>query len=371
MTADAALALELRALADMQGFARVGIARAERLELEAEALQAWLRAGHHGQMAYMQDTAEVRADPRHAGMLGSARSAIVVAAALPPAVDRGPALSPGRVARYALGRDYHSVLRRKLRPLSRHLRARGHAARDVVDRMPVLERALAQRAGVGFVGKNCCVIVPGLGSHVMLGVVLTSAALPADEPMRERCGECRACLDGCPTRAFVAPRSLDARRCLSYLTIEHEGAIDAALRPGLGEWIFGCDVCQDVCPWNHGSAREPGMTALSRDRAWHALDAEAALRLDEQTFLAATEGSPLRRAGRDGLARNAALVLGNRGGRASLPVLREAAATHASVVVREAAGWAIERIEQIERRAEPVQSEPRPEPRTLARRSDG
>jgi len=345
MTADAALALELRELADARGFARVGIARTERLEPEAAALQLWLDAGHQGQMTYMQETAAVRADPRHPGMLASARSAIVVAAALPPVVDRGVALSPGRVARYALGRDYHDVLRRKLRPLSRHLRAHGHAARDVVDRMPVLERALAQRAGVGFVGKNCCVIVPGLGSHVMLGVVLTSAELPADEPMRERCGECRACLDGCPTRAFVAPRSLDARRCLSYLTIEHDGAIDEALRPGLGEWIFGCDACQDVCPWNHASARDPGMIALGRERAWHTLDAEAVLRLDEAGFVAATQGSPLRRAGREGLARNAALVLGNRGGRTSLPVLREVAAAHASPVVREAAGWAIERIE--------------------------
>ena len=164
--------------------------------------------------------------------------------------------------------------------------------------------------------------------------------------MRERCGECRLCLDGCPTRAFVAERSLDARRCLSYLTIEHEGAIDAALRPALGEWIFGCDTCQDVCPWNQASAREPGMTALARERAWHALDAEAVLQLDEAGFVGATEGSPLRRAGQEGLARNAALVLGNRGGRTSLPVLREAASGHASPVVREAAGWAIERIEE-------------------------
>jgi epoxyqueuosine reductase len=284
-------------------------------------------------------------------MLASARSAIVVAAALPDASSvRGPALSPGRVARYALGRDYHNVLRRKLRALTRHLRARGHAARDVVDRMPVLERALAQRAGVGFVGKNCCVIVPGLGSHVMLGVVLTSAELPVDAPMRERCGECRACLDACPTRAFATERVLDARRCISYLTIEHEGAIDASLREHLGERIFGCDVCQDVCPFNHTQSRAAAMSALERERVWHGLDASAALRLDEAGYLTATEASPLRRAGHDGLARNAALVLGNRGGRTHLPVLREVAETHASGVVREAAEWAVERIETREPR---------------------
>ena len=345
--ADRALALELRALAERQGFARVGIARAERLGPEGEALSAWLAAGFQAQMAYMQDTAEVRVDPTHEGMLASARSAIVVAAALPASTVavQGPLLSPGRVARYALGGDYHNVLRRKLRALTHHLRARGHAARDVVDRMPVLERALAQRAGVGFVGKNCCVIVPGLGSHVMLGVVLTSAELPVDAPMRERCGECRACLDACPTSAFAAERVLDARRCISYLTIEHEGPIEAPLRGALGEWIFGCDACQDVCPWNHASARAPGMAALARERGWHALEAADVLRLDDSAFLGATEASPLRRAGREGLARNAALVLGNRGGRVHLPVLREAAATHASGVVREAAEWAIERIE--------------------------
>jgi epoxyqueuosine reductase len=342
-----ALAEELRVFALQQGFARVGIARAERLEPEASVLQAWLGAGHHGQMAYMQETAEVRADPSHPGMLSSARSAIVVVAALPGSASApaGPLLSPGRVARYAHGRDYHNVMRRKLRGLSRKLRACGHAARDVVDRMPVLERALAQRAGVGFVGKNCCVIVPGLGSHVMLGVVLTSAELPADQPMRERCGECRACLDACPTRAFVAERTLDARRCASYLTIEHEGSIDVALRPQLGDWLFGCDVCQDVCPWNQGATRAVELSALSRERPWHALSAEALLRLDEAGFLAATEGSPLRRAGRDGLARNAALVLGNRGGRVHLPVLLETAAAHTSSVVREAASWAAQRIE--------------------------
>lgn len=327
------------------GFARVGFARAERLEPDAQRLDAWLAAGHHGGMDYMQRTAGVRVDPTHPQLLAQARSVIVLAA---PYAGREPPprLVPGRVARYARGRDYHNVLHRRLRRLTATLRELGHHARAAVDSMPVMERAWAQRAGIGFIGKNCCLIVPGLGSHVFLCAVITSAELDPSEPMRERCGQCRLCLDQCPTAAFVEPRVLDARRCISYLTIEHRGAIEPELRPLMGDWLFGCDVCQDVCPFNRGAARaEPAGDAFAEQPRFTTHDAQALLQMSEPEFGNFAEGSPLRRPKREGLARNAAIVLGNTRTRRALPVLREAAANDASGVVREAARWAIERIE--------------------------
>jgi epoxyqueuosine reductase len=328
------------------GFVAVGVARAEPLGVEAERLRAWLAAGYHGGMEYMQRTAEVRADPTHPGMLASARSVIALAAPYPPAQVEMP--GGARVARYAHGRDYHDVLHDRLRPLLALLRDAGHEARAAVDSMPVFERAWAQRAGIGFIGKNCCLIVPGVGSHVFLAAIVTSAELAADAPMRERCGECRLCLDACPTRAFVSERVMDARRCISYLTIEHRGAIDPALRPELGSWMFGCDVCQDVCPWNRGAAAEQAQRGadFGAKSALLELEAEQVLALDDAQFRGATRGSPLRRTRREGLLRNAALVLGNRGTRRALPVLQHAVESDPSEVVRDAASWAAQVIER-------------------------
>jgi epoxyqueuosine reductase len=340
--ADAALGARVKELGGELGFARVGFARAEPLGVEAERLRSWLAAGYHGGMDYMQRTVDVRADPTHAGMLPTARSVIVLAApyarAEPAAPEHG-----ARVARYALGRDYHDVLHDRLRPLLALLRDGGHAARAAVDSMPVFERAWAARAGIGFVGKNCCVIVPGLGSHLFLCAVVTSAELPPDEPMRERCGDCRLCLDHCPTRAFVAPRVMDARRCISYLTIEHRGAIDPELRPQIGPWLFGCDACQDVCPFNRAAGEAPAIAELAPG-AVPDLDPERLLQWSDAQFRAHTRGSPLRRARREGLLRNAAIALGNRGARRALPVLQRAAVEDPSAVVRDAAQWALERI---------------------------
>jgi epoxyqueuosine reductase len=342
----AELTAQVRALALEQGFARVGIARAAPLRDDAQRLRAWLDAGHQGQMAYMQENVEVRADPTHPDMLPSARSVIVLATAY----ARSPAFlgpEPGRFARYAQGRDYHALLYDRTRPIRRLLRAAGATARASVDTLPLLERAWAAQAGVGFIGKNACLIVPGVGSHVLLSVVLTSAELEVDAPMKERCGECRLCLDGCPTRAFVGPRALDARRCIAYLTIEHEGAIDPELRAPMGSWLFGCDVCQDVCPYNRTAQAEPAARDpfAPRERL-RELGAEDFLRMDEPGFDAYSRGSALRRAGREGMARNAAIALGNAGGRRHLPVLQRAADRDRSEVVREAARWAIARIER-------------------------
>lgn len=348
---DAELTARVKALARELGFERVGVARAEPLEPEAARLTAWLDAGYHGTMDYMRRTASVRADPGHPGMVPGARSVVVLVAPYlgPPRTQpQAQARSGiGRVARYAQGRDYHNVLHRRLRALTRHLRAAGHAARAAVDSMPVLERAWAQRAGVGFIGKNCCLIVPGLGSHVFLAAIVTTAALRADEPMRERCGECRLCLDGCPTRAFVAARRLDARRCISYLTIEHRGAIDESLRPQMRDWIFGCDACQDVCPFNRSSSPAAAAPrAFTPDARWQDASAETFLGLDDEAFASLAQGSALRRAKREGMARNAAIALGNRGTRRVLPLLQRAAETDPSEIVREAARWAIAGIEK-------------------------
>lgn len=342
---DEALAARVKGLGGELGFVRVGVARAEKLGEEGERLTAWLAAGHHGDMGYMQRTAEVRIDPTHPGMLPGARSVVVFAA--PYAGARDPK-KLGRVARYAQGRDYHNVLHKRLRHVTRLLRAEGHAARAAVDSLPVFERAWAQRAGIGFIGKNCCLIVPGLGSHLFLAAVVTSAELPPDQPMPERCGACRLCLDVCPTRAFVAPRSMDARRCISYLTIEHRGAIDEELRPAIADWIFGCDACQDVCPFNRGAAASEAAGGGSASDT-PALDPAAVLELDEPSFAAMTAGSPLRRPKREGLARNAAIVLGNHGTRRALPLLERVAARDPSPIVRETASWAARKIAERER----------------------
>jgi epoxyqueuosine reductase len=344
MTTDG-LAERVKQLGFGLGFARVGIARAERLSPVAERLDAWLAAGYHGGMDYMRRTADVRVDPNHPGMLAEARSVVVLAAAYPGVASPAPTPSPGRIARYAQGRDYHNVLHRRLKGLIRLLRSEGFAARASVDSMPVMERAWAQRAGIGFIGKNCCLIVPGLGSHVFLCAVITSAPLDADSPMSERCGDCRLCLERCPTRAFVSARVMDARRCISYLTIEHRGCIDDGLRPEMEDWLFGCDACQDVCPYNR-AARAAG--AASSDFAasarWERLDAEALLQMDDARFAIFAAGSPLRRARREGIARNSAIVLGNRGSRRALRVLDHAAEADPSGVVRETAAWAAARI---------------------------
>jgi epoxyqueuosine reductase len=347
VSALAALGTEARARALELGFARVGVARVEALSPEAERLREWLAAGRHGEMTWMAESAEVRADPRHPGMLPSARSVLVMAAPYARADDPEESVGPepGVVARYARGRDYHNVIGRRARKLADWLRARGHTARGMADSMPVYERAWAVRAGLGFVGKNCCLIVPGLGSHVLLAAVLTSAELEPDAPMAERCGSCTRCLEVCPTDAFVGPRELDARRCVSYLTIEQRGAIPDALRPGIGARFLGCDACQDVCPFNRTSPSEPEMTApFAPDPRWREHDAASVLRMDEATFEEFSLGSPVRRLGRAGAARNAAVVLGNAGSRRHLPVLREAAAEDPDPVVRESAAWAIARL---------------------------
>jgi epoxyqueuosine reductase len=342
-----ALKERLVARARELGFQRLGVARAELLTPEDERLRSWLAAGRHGAMRWMEDTAEVRTNPTHAGMLPSAKSVVVLATAYARAeAPEGPA--PGRVARYAQGRDYHNVLQKRARKLADLLRAEGHATRAGVDSLPIFERAWAQRAGLGFIGKNCCLIIPGLGSHVLLTALVTSAELPIDAPMKERCGACTACLTSCPTRAFRGPRELDARRCISYLTIEQRDPMPEALRSSVGSWMFGCDACQDVCPFNRTAPLPAEQTEPFRASArWRAHTAGELLAMDEARFADYAEGSPLKRAGRVGMARNAAIVLGNSRDKRHLAVLDEAAAQHDSHVVRDAASWAARELRSL------------------------
>ncbi|MGB9340722.1 MAG: tRNA epoxyqueuosine(34) reductase QueG [Polyangiales bacterium] len=335
----AELAVRVKAKAESLGFARVGIAEAGLLAEEAKHLDTWLGAGHHGQMSWMAETAAVRKDPRDPRMLDKARSVIVMAA---PYLRRngyeGP--PPARVAKYALGRDYHNVLTKKSRKVARLLQEAGFSARVAVDSKPVFERAWAERAGVGFVGKNCCLIVPGIGSHAFLACVVTTAPLRPDAPMERRCGSCTLCLDACPTAAFNGPRSLDARKCISYLTIEHRGPIPLAYRQAIGPWVFGCDECQDLCPYNQTSgATQASLDAFEPGERWDCIELAEFLQMSEEEHRAWAEGSPVKRARYEGLARNAALVLGNCGGKEHLRVLHDARRGHSSAVVRDAADW--------------------------------
>lgn len=238
------------------GFDAIGVARADEPLLTDHArYQAFVDAGFHGQMAYLATHRDVRRSLLGSAILDGARSVICVAdryATREPRTVDNRAAVVRLIARYARGFDYHDHLRRRLRSLADCVRQTfpGTQARPLCDTAPVLERAWAARSGLGFIGKNGMVIVPKLGSYVLLGEVVTTASLPSHAPLRPRCGDCTRCLDACPTRAFPAPFVLDARRCISYLTIEHRGPFPPDLAPSVGRRLFGCDVCQQVCPFN-------------------------------------------------------------------------------------------------------------------------
>jgi epoxyqueuosine reductase len=346
---DLALGSAVKARARELGFDRVAIGPAEPPE-HGDALEAWLDAGYAGTMSYLDRGRADRLDP--ARLLPGCRSVVAVAMSYNPgASSAGDGAQHERatmtlddwrpVSRYARGRDYHDVIRPRLVELGEFIHtASGAASRVAVDSSAVLERDLAARAGLGWVGKNTNLLTPSLGSYFFIGIVLTTAKLPFDQREPDRCGTCTACLDACPTRAFVAPYVLDARRCISYLTIEHRGDIAGELAEQIGEWVFGCDVCQEVCPWNRKAepAREP---ALGPSGPFGAL--ETLLELDSEAFRARFRGSALTRAKRAGLLRNAAIVLANRGERRATGALNRALGDE-DAVVRHAAAWALEKL---------------------------
>jgi epoxyqueuosine reductase len=350
------LGVRVRAKARELGFDAVGIARADvSLDRDVERYEAFVGAGMHGEMGWLARHRHARERLDGDAILPGARSVVCLARRYQrPAGDENEDPETARtIARYARGRDYHGFLRQRVRRLASFIRTLGDAehpvrARPISDDAPVLERAWAARAGLGFVGKNGMLIVPGAGSMVLLGEVVTTLRLDLDPPIAERCGACTRCLDACPTAAFKAPFVLDPRRCVSYLTIEHRSAIDPALREGVGQHLFGCDDCQTVCPFNAGTTARAPLRADDGDpflplERWSSVRLEQLLALDEAGWAAASEGTPLKRAGRAGIARNAAIVLGNRGELGSLPAL-EAAMHHDDATVREAASWAAARI---------------------------
>lgn len=346
MSVDSAVSLEARIKAQAfgLGFDLVGVSTLGPAET-ADAFDEWLARGYAGTMAYLPRGREKRRDSRLP--VPGALSAIVVA------MNYGGREPSGSVARYARGDDYHDVILAKLAELHCWLDAevgRPLVGKAYVDTGPVLERDLARRAGLGWSGKNTNLINPSLGSFFFLGALLVGIELAPDAPFEaDRCGSCTRCLEACPTNALVAPRMLDATRCISYLTIELRGEIPLELREPVGDLIYGCDICQDVCPWNERFARElpegsPYVARAALGRRDPRTIARELIAMSEEEFRAAFAGSPMKRAKLRGLKRNAAVVLGNIGAREELGLLERARDEEPEELVREHAAWALERI---------------------------
>jgi epoxyqueuosine reductase len=364
-----ALANDLKKRACELGFTLTGVAPAV-APPGAARLDEWLARGYAGDMHYLADRRDAYADP--ARVLEGVRSVLILA--LPYRTAEPEPIEPGqgKVARYAWGSvDYHEVIRDRLHDLADYLRELVPAAktRGVVDTAPLLEREFAQLAGLGWIGKNTLLLNRNAGSYFFLAALLTDVELPIDAPhVADHCGTCTACLTACPTQAFPQPYVLDASRCISYLTIEHRGEISPDLRRGLGDWLFGCDVCQDVCPWNYHASRQSeasrvvpdpdnveasgsGTTRLATEnelasrvfaplRDSNPLDLIPLFDLTEADFRARFRHTQLWRPHRRGLLRNAAIVLGNQRAVASLPALHRGLADD-EPLVREACAWAI------------------------------
>ena len=328
------------------GFQQLGISNIELGEHEAR-LNEWLSRGFHGEMDYMQRHGTRRSHPEelHAGTI---RVISVRLDYLPGSAGDVEALlkqsSKGVVSRYALGRDYHKMMRKRLQKLARQIeqQAGPFAYRVFVDSAPVLEKALAEKAGLGWIGKHSNLINKKAGSWFFLGEIFTDLPLPVDAPAENHCGACTSCIDICPTRAIVAPYTVDARRCISYLTIELHGSIPEEFRPLMGNRIYGCDDCQLVCPWNR-FARPTRETDFAPR---HGLDTPGLVELflwSEEQFLRRTEGSAIRRIGHQSWLRNIAVALGNAATSRSVIDALQSRIQHDSGMVREHVVWALER----------------------------
>jgi epoxyqueuosine reductase len=320
------------------GFDSCKVARAAAPRYGRE-FQAWLGDGAAGEMEWMSRSAEKRGDPQK--ILPGARSVIVVALNYFQGERPAQSLDAGRIARYAWGDDYHEVMLRKLEKLSAFLSERGGVQKCYVDTGPILERDYAAEAGIGWHGKSTMLIDPKLGTWFFLGEILTTLELPADARQEPRCGSCQRCIVACPTGAITEPHRLDARRCISYLTIELKGSIPLELRPLIGDRIYGCDDCLDACPWNR-------FASISREAAFAAgpgigRPLRDYLALDDVEFRAVFRGSPIRRIKRRGFLRNVCVALGNVGGGEDLPALQRAANDDEALIAEHAA-WAIDQI---------------------------
>jgi epoxyqueuosine reductase len=316
----------------------------------ATEFREWLREGAQGEMNYMQRGEEKRCDPQK--VLPGAQSIVVLALNYFQGEQghRSESAARGKIARYAWGDDYHDLLSVKLDEINQFLRGFGGRQKCYVDTGPILERDHAAQAGIGWHGKNTMLIDERLGTWFFLAEILTTLELPPDEPVRDRCGTCERCIKACPTGAITAPHRLDARRCISYLTIELKGSIPLELRPLIGNRIFGCDDCLDVCPWNR-FAQVSHETAFSARRSTTGMSLREYLEMNDAEFRVVFKNSPIKRIKRRGFLRNVCVALGNAGDMSDIPALERAAADPEPLIAEHAA-WAIQRIQ--ERRKEPL-----------------
>lgn len=336
----------LTAFARDAGFGKVGVCRPDAVPEMAERLAAFVADGRHGQMAWMADRMQWRRDPT--ALWPAARSVIMLAEVYTP--DHDPLAVLGErdraaISVYAQGRDYHDVVKKRLKVVGRWLidQVPGAEIKVFVDTAPVMEKPLAQAAGLGWQGKHTNLLGRDLGNWVFLGAIFTTVELEPDAPEISHCGSCTACLDICPTQAFPAPYQLDARRCISYLTIEHKGPVDPDLRGLMGNRIYGCDDCLAVCPWNKFAASGRDARLAARDDLLAPPLAELA-QLDDAAFRARFAGSPIKRIGRDRFVRNVAYALGNSGDPAMVAHLSHLV-NDPDATVADAARWAILRLQ--------------------------
>jgi len=345
------LKLELKTEALRLGFNLVGVTSADPPKT-FPAYVRWLEQDRHGTMHYLEveRAVERRANPLK--ILPEVRSLIVVGMRYSNSKALSMAASDnltGRVASYAWGKDYHDLIQSRLNLLVEFLNNRSHqpvASKVYTDTGPILERDFAVRAGLGWQGKNTCLIEPGSGSYYLLGEILTSLALEPDDPYpSDRCGTCRRCIEVCPTGCILADRTIDARRCISYLTIENKGAIPLELRPQLGNWVFGCDICQQVCPWNIRFASGQFEDALQPDYGIAQPDLIGELQLTPQEFNKRFKDSPIKRARRRGYLRSVAVALGNSKSPRAIPVLESALKNDLEPLVRAHSAWALGQID--------------------------
>ncbi|MES2665494.1 MAG: tRNA epoxyqueuosine(34) reductase QueG [Pseudomonadota bacterium] len=333
---------QVRARAVMEGFSAMGVCAPDAAPDTAGRLAAFLDAGHHGQMGWMAERAQWRGDA--AALWPQAKSVIMLAEVYTPDADPLAVLAQrdlGAVSVYAQGRDYHDLVKRRLKRLGRWMvEATGAEIKVFVDTAPVMEKPLAQAAGLGWQGKHTNLLSRNLGNWFFLGAIFTTLDLPKDKPEISHCGSCTACLDICPTKAFPAPYQLDARRCISYLTIEHHGPVDPDLRALMGNRIYGCDDCLAVCPWNKFAQAATEIGYQPRVGAPELAELAA---LDDAGFRARFAGSPIKRIGRNRFVRNVLYAIGNSG----MPGLRGVAqrlVADADATVADAAQWAVGRL---------------------------
>jgi epoxyqueuosine reductase len=343
---NAGLVSELRTRATALGFDAFGIAPADARPDLPEKLNAALAAGWHGDMEWMASTAKRRGAPR--GMWPEARSVIMLGMSYAPQTDPLALLaqpSKASISVYARNRDYHEVVKGRLKELAGLLgRRTGAAVKVFVDTAPLMEKPLAEAAGLGWQGKHTVLVSREHGSWLFLGAILTSAPLPADQPHAESCGTCSRCLDICPTKAFPAPFQLDARRCIAYLTVEHKGPIPREFREAIGNRIFGCDDCLAVCPWNK-FARATHEARLAGRSELEALPLSTLLALDDAGFRRLFAGSPVKRLGHPRFLRNVLIAAGNRGDRSLVPLVEDRIGDP-EPVVRGSAVWALRRLDR-------------------------